>query len=118
MDSTTQEAVTHEIIARQHATPVLVQAIEPQPGLFVYQQPTELLKAGDRRVWRLGHHSGYQIAKFENRGDAEDAARSIKHITDWTRPADDIRADTDGEDIREALLGSPGVFLSSPPAAN
>ncbi|WP_405461516.1 hypothetical protein OG786_29065 [Streptomyces sp. NBC_00101] len=116
MELSAQEAVTHQVIARQHATPVLVQAVEPQPGLFVYRQPAELLKAGDQYEWRLGHHSGYQIAKFENPREADDAARAIRDITDWTRPVDDIRADTDGEAVREALLPSPGVFLSTHPS--
>ncbi|EGE40848.1 hypothetical protein GTY83_07310 [Streptomyces sp. SID4928] len=116
--TTTQDVVTHEVIARQHATPVLVQAIEPEPGLFVYRQPDELLKKGDRYVWRLGHHSGYQIAKFEYPGDADDAAWAIRDITDWTRPVDEIRADTDGGIVRDALVQSPGIFLNAHPDAS
>ncbi|MGW2089636.1 hypothetical protein [Streptomyces sp. NPDC001880] len=102
---------THEIRAR-HATPVLVQAIEPLPGLRVYRQADELLAPGDQYVWRLGHHSGYVIAKFEYPGDADDAAWAIRELTDWTRPVEQIRAELDGDTVREALERSPGIFLT------
>jgi hypothetical protein len=104
-------ASTHELIARRNATPVLVQAIEPQPGLHIYRQPEELLDDGDRYVWRLGHHSGYAIAAFEYPGDADDAAWAIRELTDWTRPVEQIRAELDGDTVRDALERSPGILL-------
>lgn len=102
----------HEVRARKSATPVLVQATEPQPGLRIYLQPDELLKAGDRYVWRLGHHSGLVIAKFEHRDEADDAAWAIREITDWTRSAEKIRAGVDSDIVRDALEMSPGILLS------
>lgn len=105
-------ASTHELRARQHATPILVQATEPQPGLHIYHQPDELLTTGDRYAWRLGHHSGYVIAKFEHQGEADDAAWAIRELTDWTRPVEQIRAELDGNTVRDALERSPGIFLA------
>ncbi|WP_329390080.1 hypothetical protein [Streptomyces sp. NBC_01716] len=106
-------ACTHELIVRQRATPILVLAIEPQPGLHVYRQPEELLTSADLYVWRLGHHSGHAIAKFEYPGDADDAAWAIRDLADWTKTADEIRAELDGDTVRDALEQSPGIFLSA-----
>jgi hypothetical protein len=104
---------THEVPARQTAAPVLVQANEPFPGLHVYQQPSELWNpSDDRYTWRLAHHSGLTIAAFEYPGDADETAWAIHHLTDWTRTADQIRADIDGDTIRDAVQSGPGIFLS------
>ncbi|MFJ7999041.1 hypothetical protein ACIQ7D_18100 [Streptomyces sp. NPDC096310] len=116
MELDAQQVTTHEVIASQHASPVLVNAIEPQPGLFVYRMPAELQRPGDRYVWRLGHHSGYPIAKFEHPGDTDDAAWAIREIVDWTRPVGEIRAKANGDTVRDALEGSPGIVLSTPSA--
>lgn len=85
-------SVTHEIQVSRTATPALVQAEEPVPGLRVYAYPEELRTADDYYVWRLGHHSGLQIAKFEQRSEAEAAAEMIAPLADWTRSAADLRA--------------------------
>ncbi|MDP5310467.1 hypothetical protein [Streptomyces poriferorum] len=89
------QSTTHELRVRQHATPVLVQAIEPQPGLRVYMQPEELQGPGEQQLWRLGHHSGHPLAAFETRAEAERAAAVIADYTDWTRSAEDLRTDRD-----------------------
>lgn len=90
-------ASTHEVRARQAATPVLVPAIEPVPGLHVYEQPEELRGPGDETThpWRLGHHSGLAMAAFTTKDEAVAAAREVAAFADWTRPADDLRADED-----------------------
>jgi hypothetical protein len=90
-------ATTHEVKASETATPVLAQAIEPVPGLFVYEQPEELRRPGDDAAhpWRLGHHSGYAMAAFDSQDDAINAARQITDFADWTRAADDLRSDPD-----------------------
>ena len=112
---------THEVRASQTATPVLVQASEPVPGLRVYEQPEELRKAGEtKHLWRLGHHSGLLIARFENRVDAEAAGEAIGTFGDWTRSAEDLRADDDlaNKAYREITYETPGVFQATPePAA-
>ncbi|MFE5368114.1 hypothetical protein [Streptomyces mirabilis] len=87
-------ASTYEVRASQTATPVLALAIEPVPGLHVYEQPEELRGPGDvTHPWRLGHHSGLVMAAFDSQDDAVNAARQIADFADWTRPADDLRAD-------------------------
>jgi len=103
---------THEIHTSQTAAPVLAQATEPYPGLRIYQQPNELRRPNDTYTWRLGHHSGYAIVAFEYPGDADNAAWAIHTLTDWTRPADTIRAELDGETVRNALESSPGILLT------
>lgn len=107
---------THEVRASQTATPVLVQATEPAPGLRVYEQPEELRKAGEtKHLWRLGHHSGLLIAKFENQADAEVAGESIGALGDWTRSAKDLRADDDlaNKAYRQITYETPGIFTAS-----
>jgi hypothetical protein len=87
-------ASTHEVRATRAATPVLVLAIEPVPGLHVYEEPEELRHPdGGALLWRLGHHSGYPMAAFDSQDDAVNAARQVADFADWTRPADDLRAD-------------------------
>lgn len=90
-------AETHEVVARTGATPVLVLAVEPVPGLRVYEQPAELRGPGDDTThpWRLGHHSGYAMAAFTTKDEAVEAAREIAGFTDWTRTVDELRADPD-----------------------
>ncbi|MFF4791910.1 hypothetical protein ACFY2M_19575 [Streptomyces sp. NPDC001276] len=88
-------AATHEVVAREGATPALVLAIEPVPGLRVYEQPEELRRPGDDTThpWRLGHHSGYPMAAFATRDEAVSAAHQVAHFADWTRSASDLRTD-------------------------
>jgi hypothetical protein len=90
-------ASTHEVRATRTATPVLVPAVEPVPGLYVYHQPEELQQPGDDTThpWRLGHHSGLAMAAFPTKDEAINAAREVAAFADWTRPADDLRADQD-----------------------
>lgn len=104
-------ASTHEINVPDCATPVLVQAVEPQPGLHIYPTPEEIADPGDTYIWRLGHHSGHVIAKFEHRDEAEEAAEALRGITNWTRPANEIRRDVDIDRVLDALEQSPGIFL-------
>lgn len=90
-------ASTHEVRARQNATPVLVLAIEPVPGLHVYEEPEELRGPGDdtSHPWRLGHHSGYPLAAFTTQDEAVAAAHTVADFADWTRGADELRNDPD-----------------------
>jgi hypothetical protein len=89
-------ASTHEVKFANTAAPVLVQAIEPVPGLRVYEEPEELRHpAGDGYQWRLGHHSGLAMAAFADKDDAINAAHQVADFADWTRPAEDLRTDPD-----------------------
>lgn len=89
-------ASTHEVRATRTATPVLVLAVEPVPGLRVYEEPEELCHPdGNTHPWRLGHHSGLAMAAFTSQDDAVNAARQVADFADWTRPADELRTDTD-----------------------
>ena len=86
---------THEVRASRTATPVLVPATEPVAGLRIYEQPEELrTSSDDTYVWRIGHHSGLSIAKFETFKHAEAAAHQMTGLTDWTREVDALEADT------------------------
>lgn len=87
-------ATTHEVRASRTATPVLVQAIEPVPGLHVYHEPDELRRPGDEsHPWRLGHHSGLAMAAFATQDEAVAAAREVAGFADWTRGVDELRTD-------------------------
>lgn len=89
-------ASTYEVRARESATPVLALAIEPVPGLHVYEQPEELRGPGDvTHPWRLGHHSGYAMAAFATKAEATYAAHAVAEFADWTRSAEELRGDPD-----------------------
>jgi hypothetical protein len=96
-------ASTHEVRATRTATPVLVQAIEPVPGLHVYEQPEELLKANEHYPWRLGHHSGLVIAVAMYEDDAIRGAHKIADMADWTKTADEVRATVDADEVHLRL---------------
>lgn len=76
---------------------VALPAVEPVPGLHVYELPVEHCGEGDgvANPWRLGHHSGKALAAFPSQDDALRAAREVADLTDWTRPAEDLRTDAD-----------------------
>jgi hypothetical protein len=109
-------SIVHRVRSSQTASPVLVQATEPAPGLLVYLQPEELRKPEEFYPWRIGHHSGLVIAKFEYHGDAQTAAERIAAFGDWTRPAAELRADDDlcNKTYREITYETPGVFQANP----
>lgn len=90
-------ASTYEVKTSQAATPVLVLAVEPMPGLHVYEQPEELRRPGDDAThqWRLGHHSGLPMAAFTTQDEAVQAANTVAEFADWTRSADELRTDPD-----------------------
>lgn len=108
-------ASTHEVRATRTATPVLVQAIEPVPGLHVYEQPEELRGPGDDTThpWRLGHHSGYAMAAFTTKSEAIAAAREVAPFADWTRNADDLRTQPgfDIDDYFDRLMANTRGLL-------
>lgn len=96
-------AIVHEIRARRAATPVLVQASEPVPGLRIYEQPEELCRPTETYPWRLGHHSGLVVAIAMYEDDIHRGAEKIADLADWTKPADELRAEVDGEVVYERI---------------
>ena len=92
-------ASTHEVRAHESATPVLVQAIEPVPGLRVYEQPEELRKTNELHPWRLGHHSGLVIAAAMYEDDAIRGAHKIADMADWTKAVDELRTGVDADEL-------------------
>lgn len=82
--------IDHTILCQ--AGPVTVEAEPAAPGLYVYEGPDAI--SGGACRWRLGHHSGLQIARFPSSEAAHAAAAELTGFTDWTAPADTLRADT------------------------
>ena len=97
-------ASTHEVWASQTATPVLVQAVEPVPGLFVYEQPEELRRPlDDWYPWRLGHHSGLIVAVAMYEDDAIRGAHKIADRVNWTQGVEELRTGIDADGLYEDL---------------
>ncbi|MEU8902126.1 hypothetical protein [Streptomyces mirabilis] len=96
-------ASTHEVRATRTATPVLVLAIEPVPGLFVYEQPDELRRPNQISPWRIGHHSGLVIANAMYEGDAIRGAQKIADLADWTQPAEELQRDVALAELYDVL---------------
>jgi hypothetical protein len=100
-------STTHEVRASQTASPVLVQAIEPVPGLFVYEQPEELRRPlDDWYPWRLGHHSGLIVAVAMYEDDAIRGAQKIADRADWTQDVEDLRTAIDADGLYQDLSWS------------
>lgn len=96
-------ATTHEVKASETATPVLALAVEPVPGLHVYEQPEELRRPTDLNHWRIGHRSGLTIAVAMYEDDAIRGAQKIADLADWTRPADELRRDVSPTELYDAI---------------
>ncbi|MFE2297111.1 hypothetical protein ACFXAW_02830 [Streptomyces sp. NPDC059445] len=107
--------VPYKLVIPGFERAVTLPAIEPAPGLFVYELPLEH-REGDSvaNPWRLGHHSGKALAAFPSEDDALRAAREVANLADWTRPADDLRADADFDLERYFLrmeVRTNGLFI-------
>lgn len=79
-----------------------VPATSPVPGLFVYQVPDEVEPTSSYR-WSIGHHSGRLIASAMYEDDATRGAQKIADFADWTKPADELRAVLDPDELYEQL---------------
>lgn len=92
-------AAPYEIVLHGAGATVSISlmAVEPVPGLHVYELPAGHREEGDGagNPWRLGHHSGKLLAAFPSEDDALRAAREVADLTDWTRPAKDLRTNGD-----------------------
>jgi hypothetical protein len=108
----------------QHTVPVrdvnkryTVNATEPVPGLLIYDIPEATDCAEQEHDhWRVAHHSGLLIAACKDEHDAHFIAQTIADFTDWTRSADELRADTtlDITELYERItFETPGMFVSS-----
>jgi len=70
--------------------PVTTQAQPSAPGLYVYEQP-DTVDVGAACRWRIGHHSGRQVARFRTAGDAHGAVSHLVDLADWTADIDTIK---------------------------
>jgi hypothetical protein len=95
--------ITHTILA--DTGPATVEAQPATPGLYVYQVPDSVDVDAPCR-WRLGHHSGLAVARFETAEDALAGAAAVADWTDWTASADAIReaGPTRDDSERRAIL--------------
>ena len=93
-----------------------VDAVQPVPGLFVYQLPDHLRHP--HFPWLIGHHEGKCIAAFERYGHAMEAAEVIADFTDWTRTAAELIATVDALDLSDLIdYRTAGVFVRAKQAA-
>ncbi|MFE5582510.1 hypothetical protein [Kitasatospora sp. NPDC056531] len=67
--------------------PVTVQAEPATPGLYIYKQP-DTVDVGASCRWRIGHHSGVQVARFRT---ADDARSAVVHLVDWVDWTEDSK---------------------------
>lgn len=81
--------IEHTILAEDG--PEMVQAQPASPGLYVYEIPTNVDEGAPCR-WRLGHHSGRQIAKAATAEAAHRVAAAIADWTTWTDEPDTLTA--------------------------
>lgn len=82
-----------------------VDAVQPVPGLFVYQLPEHLRHP--YYPWLLGHTSGKCIAAFEQYGHAMEAADVI---------ADELIAAVDAYALCDRIeCFTAGLFISAKP---
>ncbi|MGW5582824.1 hypothetical protein [Streptomyces sp. NPDC003857] len=92
-----------------------VDAVQPVPGLYVYQLPEHLRHP--HFPWLIGHSSGRCIAAFESQARALCGVELIADFTDWTRTAAELIAAVDAYDLRDLIEdNTSGVFISGKPA--
>ncbi|MEV7364305.1 hypothetical protein [Streptomyces sp. NPDC091299] len=92
-----------------------VDAVQPVPGLYVYQLPQHLRH--HVYSWLIGHASGKCIAAFVHRSHALGAVDVIADFTDWTQTAADLIANVDAHDLRDLIENrTVGVFIAAKPA--
>lgn len=82
-----------------------VPATSPAPGLFVYEMPDEV-EPGSSHRWSIGHHSGQLISSALREDDATRGAQAIAGLADWTKPADDLLAVLDQDQVCARLIGA------------
>lgn len=88
-----------------------IDAVQPTPGLFVYQLPEHLRHP--HFPWLIGHSSGRCIAAFEQEAHALAGVALIADFTNWERSADELLADVDAYDLRDLIEEqTTGVFIS------
>lgn len=80
--------VEHTILVLD--APVIVQAQQAGPGLYVYEVP-DSVDVGAPCRWRVGHHSGLAVARFETAEAAHAGAEAVASWADWTCDADTVR---------------------------
>lgn len=106
-------------IRRASGAQNIVNAIQPVPGLYLYQdQPYR--RCGVDYRWHVGHRSGLLIASAESAIVARQVIDEIASFTDWSRSAEEIQTDAsiDVSDLRERIIyRTDGVFHQSPAAA-
>lgn len=87
----------YEIVLSGAGGTISLPAVEPVPGLHVYELPDAHREEGDGEgtPWRLGHHSGKVLAAFSSEDDALRAAHEVADLADWTRPAEGLRTNED-----------------------
>ncbi|MFC9285676.1 hypothetical protein [Streptomyces sp. NPDC057052] len=97
-----------------HGETGTVDAVQPTPGLFVYQLPEHLRHP--YFPWLIGHSSGKCIAVFERYGHAMSAAEVLADFTDWTLTAEELTATVDVLDLSDLIdYRTAGVFISAKP---
>lgn len=106
---------TVQFTFHSHQETGTVDAVQPVPGLFVYQLPEHLRHP--YLPWLIGHACGKCIAAFESKGRALAGVELIADFTDWTRSAAELIADVDAYDLSDLIEdNTSGVFISAKPA--
>lgn len=98
---------THALVLDTSDGPITVEAHPTDTdGLYVH-------RAHDHDAWRLSHHSGLAIGEFTYEPRAYNAAKTIAHLADWTRTADQLRVDTAVfvYELHDAIHDADGTFL-------
>jgi hypothetical protein len=84
-------------------------------GLYVH-------RAHDSTDWMLTHHTGLVLGAFAFNHHAYNAAKAIGPLTDWTRTAEQLLADTAAfvYELHDTIHDADGIFLYRPngPAAH
>jgi hypothetical protein len=83
--------------------PAIVDAQPATPGLYVYRT-ADTVDVGAVCRWRLGHHSGLQIARFRSAEDAHRGAAMLADWTTWTDDADSLRGSIASRQDRAEFL--------------
>lgn len=112
--------VAHPLRFLDTTVDTTVSAVEPVPGLRVYELPAEFRAEGDgvTHPWQLGHHDGRAMVAFPTEDDALRAAREVADLADWTLPGAELKASTafDPEEYLQRMYERTNAVLIRPAA--
>lgn len=93
-----ETVTTYSMLGHLNERREISSALLVAPGLFVFRLPDSHRPSNPCR-WRIGHHSGHNLADAMRREDAIRGAEFLATVSDWTQDVETLRASIDPVDL-------------------